>query len=247
MFNYNLYETHLYTKQFGRHLKYFQSISSTNEQAKAYINDFKHGYTIITKNQVNGRGRQDNVWYSIPNKSLTFSVIINHNKLNNKKLLSIISCLAIIKAIKEYTNIDCKVKWPNDIMLNQKKLGGILIEKINDFLILGIGINVNESFEDLNINIKKISTSLHIFNSKFFELEILFANILNKLEDHFNSKKNNPISEWNEYCCHINKEIIFHDNNKIKSGIFKGINNNGEAIIDINNKINYISTGVINL
>ena len=248
MFDYSLYEKNLKTQQFGRHLKYFQSIPSTNEQAKVYAkNNFKHGYALITKNQFSGKGRRSNIWFAVPNKSLTFSIMVNQKELNNKKLIPLISGLSIIDSIKEYTNINCQLKWPNDIMLNQKKIGGILIEKINDILIIGVGINVNENIKDLNKNIKNISTSLNIFGSIKIELEILFAYILNNLENYFYTKKNDFIDEWNERCCHINKEIKFQNNNRYESGLFKGVNNNGEGIIHIKNKIELISSGIINL
>ena len=82
MFDYNLYEKSLKTQQFGRHLKYFQSIPSTNEQAKVYAkNDFKHGYALITKNQHSGKGRRSNIWFAVPNKSLTFSIMVNQKEL----------------------------------------------------------------------------------------------------------------------------------------------------------------------
>ena len=248
MFDYNLYEKSLKTQQFGRHLKYFQSIPSTNEQAKVYAkNDFKHGYALITKNQHSGKGRRSNIWFAVPNKSLTFSIMVNQKELNNKEIIPLILGLSIIDTIKDYTNINCQLKWPNDIILNQKKIGGILIEKINDILIIGIGINVNENIKDLNKNIKNASTSLNIFGSIKIELEILFAYILNNLENYFYTKKIDFVNEWNKHCCHINKEIKFHNNNRYESGLFKGVNSNGEGIVHINDKIELISSGMINL
>ena len=248
MFDYNLYEAHLKTQKFGRYLKYFQSVSSTNQKAKAYVkNNFKHGYTLITKNQTCGRGRRNNIWFSVPNKSLTFSLMVNQKEFNNTKLLPLISGLAIIKAIKEYSGIACKVKWPNDIILNQKKIGGVLIEKINDILIIGIGINVNEDIKDLDKSIKNMSTSLKVFNTDIIDLEIIFAYILNELEYFFYNTKIDFVNEWNKYCCHINKKIKFRNDNKITIGLFKGININGEGIINVDKQIKLISSGIIEL
>ena len=246
MFEYNVFETHLKSTQIGHKLKYFETISSTNDEAKKYLNKHnQHGYVIITKNQTNGRGRRDNKWFSVPNKSLTFSIIINQNKIKNNQLLSIIPAVAITKAIKQNSNLQCNIKWPNDIMLNNKKIGGILIETKFDYAVIGIGLNVNENYNDLNINIENNSSSLRINKLPVIKLEILLANILNVLEECCNQKNENLINEWLNFCSHINKKIKFHENNHIVSGIFKGINQNGQAIININNQTELISSGII--
>ena len=102
MFEYNVFETHLKSTKIGHKINYFETISSTNDEAKKCLNkDNQHGYVIVTKNQINGRGRRNNKWFSVPNKSLTFSIILNQNKIKNKQLLSIIPAVAITKAIKK--------------------------------------------------------------------------------------------------------------------------------------------------
>ena len=84
MFEYNIFGTHLKSTKIGQQIKYFETTSSTNDEAKKYLDkDNRHGYVIVTKNQTNGRGRRNNKWFSVPNKSLTFSTIINQNKINN--------------------------------------------------------------------------------------------------------------------------------------------------------------------
>jgi BirA family transcriptional regulator, biotin operon repressor / biotin---[acetyl-CoA-carboxylase] ligase len=248
MFEYNIFENQLKSETFGRHLKYFQSTDSTNTEAKIYLeNDDSHGHVIVTKNQTSGRGRRGNEWISTPNKSLTFSIILNQKKIKNKELLPIISAVTIIKSIQKIANVECSIKWPNDIILNNKKLGGILIEQKKNYMIIGIGINVNEDYKDLNIKIKSISTSLRINKTPVIKLESLLACILNKLELYCNNEKIDFINEWTNYCMHINKKIKFYNKNTIQSGIFKGINENGEGIIKINDKIELIYTGMINL
>jgi len=246
MFEYNIFGTHLKSTKIGQQIKYFETTPSTNDEAKKYLDkDNRHGYVIVTKTQTNGRGRRNNKWFSVPNKSLTFSIIINQNKIKNKQLLSIMPAVAITKAIQKNSNLQCNIKWPNDIMLNNKKIGGILIETKFDYAVIGIGLNVNENYNDLNTHIKNNSTSLRINKAPIIKLEILLANILNVLEECCNQKNQNLINEWLNYCDHINKEIKFHQNNNIVSGIFKGINEKGQAIINIKNQIELISSGII--
>ena len=247
MFKKNIFENHLKSEIFGRHIKYFKSIYSTNSEATNYLSQDNHGCVIITKNQTSGKGRRNNQWFSIPNKSLTFSIIVNQKKIKNKNLLPIITAITIIKAIKKISKIQCSIKWPNDIMLNNQKIGGILIEKKNDYMIVGIGINVNEEIDDLNAEIKNISTSLRINSAPLIQLEVLLAYILNELEKYCYEDDTNFIEEWLTLCYHIDKEIKFHKNHKIIKGTFKGINANGQGIININNQTELISSGMIEL
>jgi len=247
MFEYNIFETHLKSEVFGRHIKYFNSIYSTNSEAINYLSQDNHGHVIITKNQTSGKGRRSDRWFSTPNKSLTFSIIVNQKKIKNKNLLPIITAVAIIKAINKISKIQCSIKWPNDIMLNNQKIGGILIEKKNDYMIVGVGINVNEEMDDLNTKIKNISTSLRINSAPLIQLEALLAYILNELEKCCYEDKTNLIDEWLNLCYHIDKEIKFYENHKVIKGIFKGINANGQGIININNQTAVISSGMIEL
>ena len=246
MFEYSTFETHLKSRKFGRHIKYFQTISSTNNEAKKYLNsEDNHGYVIVTKNQTDGKGRRSNKWFSVPNKSLTFSIIINKYKIKNIQLLSIVPAIAIITAVKKISNLQCKIKWPNDIILNNKKIGGILIETKFDYIIIGIGLNVNEKQNELNMEIEKNASSLKINQTSIINLELLLANILNELEKKFDTETQTLISEWEKYCNHMSKKITFHENDNIISGVFTGINQNGQAIININNQTEFISSGTI--
>ena len=248
MFEYNIFESNLKTKVIGRHIKYFKSTKSTNDKAVEILtNGACHGYVIITKNQTNGKGRRGDVWFSTSGKSLTFSIIVDLKKIKNKKLLPIISSISIVDAIQNITNIKCAIKWPNDIILNDTKIGGILIESKTNYMAVGIGINVNEEQDELNLNIKNISSSLKSNGAPLIKLENLLAKILNKFEYYCYKKNDHVIQKWIEYCYHINKRIEFHENNNIVSGIFKGINQNGQGIININKTKQIVSSGIIEL
>ena len=144
----NLIQTNLHTSFIGRNIEYFSFTDSTNDDAFELIsnNEAKHGMLIITDYQKKGRGRRNNTWFSTPGDNLTFSLIIKKTDEYNSGLFSILSGLSVVKGIKEFTGIECKLKWPNDIMLNDKKVGGILIEtkNNNDYLVIGIGLNINQ-------------------------------------------------------------------------------------------------------
>ena len=248
MFDYHLFESFRKTKSIGHTIKYFESIDSTNTQSWNLLErESNHGMVVITKNQTGGRGRRGAKWFSKENKSLTFSIILLNHKISNKSLLSLISGLSVIKAIKEISDLTCGLKWPNDIILDNKKLGGILIEANKKATVIGIGINVNEKLDELNNEIKEQSISLNIYNQTLIEIETLLAHVLNQFEVYCNQNKSEIINDWLEYCVHINKEIKFDNNNGIITAKFKGIGKNGEGIINVNGQDTIISGGIINL
>jgi len=248
MFSYEILAKHLKSKKINYKINYIDFIDSTNQYAwKLIKNNIEIPAIVITKNQTNGKGQRENKWFSSINKSLTFSIIINQNK-KYEKLLSLKVAIAIIEGIKKTINIYCDLKWPNDIMKNNKKIGGILIEQKKDKIVIGIGINVNENLNDINSIIKNKSTSLKIISNLSITLEMLLANILNEFESYYYQLDNkNIIKKWEKYCCHINKNIKFHENYKNLKGKFLGIKDNGNAIININGEKHIINSGIINL
>ena len=248
MFFYEIFDEHLKTEKINYKIQYIEAIESTNQYAWNLITkNIKNATVVITKNQTNGKGRRENKWFSSPNKSLTFSIIMKVNKKYDE-LLSLKTGISVIDGIKKNTSIDCHLKWPNDIMMNEKKIGGILIEKKKDNIVIGIGINVNEDLEHINPLVKKYSTSLKIMSNLSIQLEKLLANILNEFEyNYYQTNYKNIIKTWEKNCCHINKNITFNKDYKIISGKFAGLANNGNAIINIDGEKQIITGGIINL
>ena len=184
----NLVQTNLRTKFLGQHIEYFTRLKSTNEEAwELADNGAKSGTIIITDNQFGGKGRDGRVWLTVPNKGLTFSIIIEKKipaKLSG--WLPLLAGLSINKALSNF-DIDISLKWPNDITLDGRKIGGVLCEsKIKGELVykvvIGIGLNINENKEELDPSLESIATSLHIYSEKIFQRERILAQILNEIE-----------------------------------------------------------------
>ena len=142
-------------KMFCENVEYFEETSSTNDIAKAMAdNGAKEGTLVIAESQAHGKGRWGRNWESPKYLGIYVSIILRP-KLNKEIIpfISLISGIATAETIKEEMGLDAKIKWPNDILIREKKVSGILIESsiIRDkfeFLILGIGINVNnETFK----------------------------------------------------------------------------------------------------
>ena len=245
----NLIQTNLQTSFIGKNIEYFSFTDSTNDDASELIsnNEAPHGTLLITDYQKKGRGRRDNKWLSTPGDNLTFSLILKENNNSHLGLFSILSGVALIEGIKKFADITCYLKWPNDIMLNDKKIGGILIERkkknSDTYLIIGIGLNVNQ--EEIPTELQHIASSLRIENSTPIQREPLLAFILNEFEKLYKNNQKKWISNWKKYCGHINKKITFHRDNTLIKGYFLDIDNDGNAIVDIDSKKITISSGAL--
>ena len=239
----NLIQANLRTEYLGKDIEYYQIIDSTNKEAKSIIknNEATHGMMIITDNQKNGKGRLNNEWFMGPGKGLAMSVIyLKTLSIKKATLIPLASGLAIAKTL-ENRGFKPKLKWPNDIILNNKKVGGILCESeiknniINSFII-GVGLNVNETVNDFPKELQYKATSLFIETNNSFQRELISAIITTFLErsiQNFDS----IISQWLSFCGHLDKKVTFHYRNKEYYGIFKSINSDGHAQIETDGKI----------
>ena len=252
MFNLNLYKENLSTDVFGQSIQYYPKLDSTNTKAWELISkNFENGTVVVTDNQTNGRGRQANKWNSTQGESLIFSIILYPNALPNQiNLYSLISGLAITDCLNEY-NIHTQLKWPNDVLIKGKKVGGILCEsKISEgvikSMVIGIGLNVNEKVTDLPLELCNKATTLQIESGIQYQLEILLTNILSHLEHRINSRNSNSqLTDWENSCAHLKQKVSFRSGNEIINGVFKGLSSTGQAIVAINNEEVIFNSGEI--
>ena len=251
-FNLNLYKNKLSTDLIGQIIQYYPKLDSTNTEAWELISEkVENGTVVITDTQTKGRGRQSNKWTSISGKSLTFSIIIYPNELPSQiNIYSLITGLAIADCLIE-NNIKAQLKWPNDILINRKKVGGILCESkisggIVKSLVIGIGLNVNEQIAELPKELRDKATSLIIESGKQSQLEVLLANIINHLEHRIkNEETNSQLLDWEKRCAHLNQKVTFHSGNEIVTGVFKGLTKIGQAIISKDGEEVFFDSGEI--
>ena len=251
MFSKELYQKYLHTKTLGCELIFQPQTNSTNEDAWEYIqNGISHGSLFLTDTQIDGKGRRDNKWFSTPEKSLTFSFIL-HSKLELEKmgLLPLLTGISIVRGIESATAIQTGLKWPNDIMLNEKKMGGILIEskQIRNGLgvVVGVGLNINENAQDIPHTLRNNAISLAMFSKQTHSREQILPAILNEFETLFNNQMDSIIPLWTDHCIHQDREVSFHSEKGKQQGIFQGISSLGHAEIQINGKTQTFPSGVI--
>lgn len=249
---------HLKTKVLGRSYKHFDIIDSTNTYCKTLdVNDIKEGTLIISEEQIKGKGTKGRSWVSPKGSGLWFSIILKPKiNINDIGKITILTSSALYETFKTL-GIESKIKWPNDIFINDKKVCGILTEaKLNkdivEYIILGIGINVNSSFADFDNNLKVSATSLKIELNKEVDRCYVLGTFLNIFETFYNEMLNNEslnyfqIYKKNSYI--INKEVNIIKNNTIETVKVLDFDLNGFIIIkDSNGVIRKISSGEISL
>jgi len=249
-----LIQTNLRTKELGKYIEYYNRLDSTNAEAWDLIKDgSRHGTVVITDNQTKGKGRRDNLWVMIAGKGLTFSLIIEKQYPNTYAgLISLATGLSVVKSLNK-RGVEAKLKWPNDIFAGEKKLGGILCEtkivknKI-EIIVIGVGINVNEKISEHPENIRDHLTTMFEISDHAHQRELIVAEFINSIERllyELSDKPEQIIDKWLNHCLHLNEKISFHENTKIIEGVFCGLDINGFAKIEVNNKIK--TYGSINL
>jgi BirA family biotin operon repressor/biotin-[acetyl-CoA-carboxylase] ligase len=178
------------------HIIEFEELESTNIYAKNHIDSLKNYDVVFTYKQTSGKGRMTRTWYSTKD-SLTFSLIIK-----DEKLIEQFSSLSLISATCVYTlleklKIKAQIKWPNDIIVNDQKICGILLEGVSyseqiKGIVIGIGINVNNEIFPKNSIINP--TSIYLETNKKYPIKTILDLLLNILEENLEKLKNNDKS-----------------------------------------------------
>ena len=206
---------------------------------------------VLSDIQTSGRGRLNNIWKSKYGNIFLTMKMFPEKKIKNYFELSILSCLAIRKTIKNYSIDNVFFKWPNDIYINKSKVGGILIESDTDgkntFCLVGIGINLSSS-----PNIKKYKTTFLQKHNKSINKEefvkLLIENIIYFYHKWNNNKNLKLIEQYKKSLMYIGKKIVINinENNSI-NGKFIDLTKEGYLIIKKNNKNKIILSGSMDL
>lgn len=225
----------------------FDVITSTNQYIKEQYKNLEP-FTIINANkQTNGRGRVDRKWESIEGKNLTFSIYLKPKILPEKlPLLSLVIGASIYNVLSKYIN--CLIKWPNDIIVNDKKIAGILVESIYsnklEALVAGIGININQV--QFSNDLKNKATSLFIETNTEYNKNIILDDFIKEFDLLYNDfiiGNNQFVNICKEHNYLLNKEINY--NGSIAKIV--DISEEGKLIIDINGKQEQLFFGEITL
>jgi len=215
---------------------FLEKIDSTNKYVKDNLLSFDPEIItcITTDYQTEGKGRYDHKWISSKGKNILTSFYFRLFFFpKNVGSLSLIACLSICK-ILENENLKPKIKWPNDIQLNEKKLAGILCEaqfsKTYVDIILGAGININSNKEELSI-IDKPATSLFIETKKIWEREEILKNLQKEFAKNLDIFEKEGfsyfLSDFKKLLAYQNKTLHFYDGENIFKGHIDSLTKEG--------------------
>lgn len=208
----------LKTEFLGQYIDYHESVDSTQKIAhRLGLENAAEGTVVIADEQVQGKGRMDRVWHSPKSTGVWVSIILRPNiPLPMAPQLTLLTAVAVVQAIEECTNLEPSIKWPNDILINGKKVTGILTElqaeadRIHS-VIIGIGINVNQQKSDYPPELQEIATSLSIEKGELINRAELIRAVFSRLEKLYKLYLQNgfqPIKLlWESYAISIGKHI----------------------------------------
>jgi len=239
-------------KIIGNKIIHLEKIPSTNLYAKQILKDkIPEGTVIVADVQTKGRGRKNRHWSS-PKGGLWFSVVLYPDiPPEQGMLLTMVASVSVAQAIEEVSKIKPVIKWPNDLLVDGKKVCGILTEletkptQIN-YAVVGIGINVNNR---IDVKLKDIAISLkQAIGSQVSKVKLLQAILkyFNKNYSYFASKNFAPIrNAWFSYAKIIGKKIKVQDEETVIKGVVCDVDDSGHLILDTKNGLTRIVNGDI--
>ncbi|MBU0507005.1 MAG: biotin--[acetyl-CoA-carboxylase] ligase [bacterium] len=211
---------------------HIDSCPSTNAQLKE---DFLAGKApletvLVAKTQTHGRGRYDRKWLA-PEGNLNASFLINtENNTKAPSVFNLMGGLAVCKAINKTSSLKAKIKWPNDVLINDRKVCGILSEFIveKNAAIIGMGVNVNSRLIDFPTERQPAITTLYHETKNEIDLQTFLQNILNEFT---HTEPTKLISEIHDHLAWLGQDVCVKKENTIIKGKLHGLDENGFLLI----------------
>lgn len=242
----------------GCEIQYFDQIDSTNTKAKELAEKgYPSGTLVVADKQSAGKGRRGRSWESPSGSGIFMTLMIKPEiNPNNASMLTLVAALAVARAISEVTKLNAQIKWPNDIVINGKKICGILTEMSAQFdyinhIVIGIGINVhNETFPE---EINHIASSLMLeSNGGHFHRADIIEKILEYFEVYYEQYLETEdlsklVPEYNSLLVNMQKEVKVLDPKDPFEGKAMGITKSGELIVDTWESRKLVSSGEVSV
>jgi BirA family biotin operon repressor/biotin-[acetyl-CoA-carboxylase] ligase len=238
VFNIEEFDIKLNTEVLARNFVYLEEIDSTNSfllESKDYR---ENGTIVMAEYQLRGKGRKDRDWVASKEQALTFSLLLNEN-IDNKNIhvINLGASLAIAQALENLHQLKVNLKWPNDVLISNKKIAGILIESTSkgseiEKMVIGIGINVNQP--NFKGKFSMPPTSVRLESKRAVSRERLLSEILNNFEGiliQISKDKDKVLQDWKSRCQMIGGKVKVFNDEKEEFGIFDDIDENGFLVL----------------
>jgi BirA family transcriptional regulator, biotin operon repressor / biotin---[acetyl-CoA-carboxylase] ligase len=191
------------TSWLGRSFQHFMQIGSTNDEAmRLAVRGTPHGTVVVAEEQTRGRGRQQRSWLSPPGGGIYFSMVFTEPlPVREAPQSTLVATLALVRVLRQGYGLHPQIKWPNDVLLSGRKIAGILAEIQSDqdytrFLVIGIGINVNQGARELSGPFRYPATSISMELGKPVNRSELLARFLAEFEGVYEEFVKSGFAGW---------------------------------------------------
>jgi BirA family biotin operon repressor/biotin-[acetyl-CoA-carboxylase] ligase len=215
----------------GSRVLVYKSTSSTNDIAWEYArNPINDGLAVFSESQSSGRGRRGNKWLSADGMSILCSILLIDFPAQ-PELLTTLSAVAVAEAIATHCQLDARIKWPNDVMINNKKIAGILLEtkpgSTGNNYVIGIGVNVHQPTEFFESNeLQMPATSLDLETGNYVDRNQLAARVLKSFDSWLHTVKSDPsriITRWTSLSTQLGSHVTVEYDQQRFSGNCIGV------------------------
>lgn len=226
----------------GRDIRVFEKTTSTNDVMEKLARDgVKEGAVVFAESQTKGRGRLGRYWISPARKGLWFSVLLRPAlRPQEATQLTVAAATAVRRAVHQQTGLPAEIKWPNDILVHGRKTAGILTELSAEldhvkYIILGIGVDVNQMANEFPADLRKTATSLRIEWDRPVLRPELAAAILRELDRDYArvcaGQFADVADEWEEHCTTIGKHVTVHIGERRVRGDAESLDEDGALLL----------------
>lgn len=232
----------LQTRRFGKCIYFSRCVNSTNDWAKELASSgAEEGTVTVAQTQTAGRGRAGREWIS-PRGGLWFSIVLKPTKrAREASQLVFVASLVVAEVLQEKYGLKTETKWPNDVLVNDKKICGILTEmrtkeeRVN-FAIVGVGVNANFLVDEvLPASVKAVATSVEFELRKRIRLESLLRALLEKMENVYERYERAGfapvLEEWKRYAGFLGRSVVVTDRNERLNGLALDVDVEGALIL----------------
>lgn len=235
-------ESHMDTQWAGKKIVFHRETDSTNIDAKKLAeNGEPAGTLVVADMQTAGRGRRGNSWNAPAGENIYMTLILRPVCHPEKaSAITLVMALAVFEAVREITHAECGIKWPNDIVIGNKKVCGILTEMSAEidgihYVVIGTGINVNQAAFPEEIKTK--ATSLYLENKVIADRSALTARVMHYFEEKYALFEKSwdlaqLLETYNSFLVNRDKEVRVLDPQGEYDGIARGINERGELLVE---------------
>jgi BirA family transcriptional regulator, biotin operon repressor / biotin---[acetyl-CoA-carboxylase] ligase len=242
----------------GREIFFYDTVGSTNAVASEIAAKTVEGTVVLADTQRKGKGRLGRVWVSPPGVNIYMSIILKPDiRPMDATLITVMSSVACATALRKVTGLNVTIKWPNDLIIQNKKLCGILTELKTErnriiFAVAGIGINVNADIDEFSEDVKSIATSLKNETGIIYSRTEIVAETLNEIDRWYKTLKvmdrDTLLCEWKRLSSTLGREVMVVTGQGTLTGFALDLDTEGMLMIKLTSgEVKRISSGDVTI